>query len=129
MEVLFVDNLTKRAYINDVTDVYNKYLLIDINYLRSIENELISKEEYLPVLVRRYLSIDYFNYIKTKNNASLLEKLNDTRRLTNKDAVEDLQVWLKKHPQYKDLFIINNYNRLNNELKTLEKQYKDLKLW
>ena len=124
-----MDNLTKRAYINDVADVYNKYLLIDINYLRSIENELISKEEYLPVLVRRYLSIDYFNYIKTKNNTILLEKLNDTRRLTNKDAVEDLQVWLKKHPQYKDLFIINNYNRLNNELKTLEKQYKDLKLW
>lgn len=124
-----MDTLTKRAYINDVADVYNKYLLIDINYLKSIENELISKEEYLPVLVRRYLSIDYFNYIKTKNNNSLLEKLNDTRRLTNKDAVEDLQVWLKKHQEYKDLFIINNYNRLNNELKTLEKQYKDLKLW
>lgn len=124
-----MDNLTKRAYINDVTDVYNKYLLVDINYLRSIENELISKEEYLPVLVRRYLSIDYFNYIKTKNNTSLLGKLNDTRRLTNKDALKDLQGWLKKHQEYKDLFNINNYNQLNNELKTLEKQYKDLKLW
>lgn len=126
-----MDNeLVKKAYLFDVSRIYGEHILIDLDYLQSIETELINSEKYLPVLVRRYLSVDYTNYIKrNSSDEKLVEKLFDTRRLRNGEAVTDLQQWLKTNNQYKQLLNQEEYDKLNNKLVDLKKEYDGLELW
>lgn len=122
--------LVKKAYLFDVSRIYGEHILIDLDYLQSIETELINSEKYLPVLVRRYLSVDYTNYIKrNSSDEKLVEKLFDTRRLRNGEAVTDFQQWLKTNNQYKQLLNQEEYDKLNNKLVDLKKEYDGLELW
>ena len=124
------DEFVNRAYLYDISKIYGEHILIDLDYLQSIEEELINQNEYLPVLVRRYLSIDYITHLKRINdNRDLLEKLFDTRRLRNSDAVKDLQDWLKQNTKYNQLFNQNEYSKLNKRLVDLKKEYDGLELW
>ena len=126
-----IDNeLVKKAYLFDVSRIYGEHILIDLDYLQSIENELINNGSYLPVLVRRYLSVDYTNHIKLNSgNEKILNMLFDTRRLRNGEAVSDLQQWLKTNNQYKQLLNQKEYDKLNNKLVELKKEYDGLELW
>lgn len=126
-----IDNeLVKKAYLFDVSRIYGEHILIDLDYLQSIEEELITTGDYLPVLVRRYLSVDYTNHIKLNNgNEKILNMLFDTRRLRNGEAVSDLQQWLKTNNQYKQLLNQEEYQKLNNNLVDLKKEYDGLELW
>ena len=126
-----IDNeLVKKAYLFDVSRIYGEHILIDLDYLQSIEEELINGGNYLPVLVRRYLSVDYTNHIKLNNgNEKILNMLFDTRRLRNGEAVSDLQQWLKTNNQYKQLLNQEEYQKLNNKLVELKKEYDGLELW
>lgn len=126
-----IDNeLVKKAYLFDVSRIYGEHILIDLDYLQSIEEELITTGDYLPVLVRRYLSVDYTNHIKLNNgNEKILNMLFDTRRLRNGEAVSDLQQWLKTNNQYKQLLNQEEYQKLNNKLVDLKKEYDGLELW
>ena len=126
-----IDNeLVKKAYLFDVSRIYGEHILIDLDYLQSIEEELITTGDYLPVLVRRYLSVDYTNHIKLNNgDEKILNMLFDTRRLRNGEAVSDLQQWLKTNNQYKQLLNQEEYQKLNNKLVELKKEYDGLELW
>lgn len=126
-----IDNeLVKKAYLFDVSRIYGEHILIDLDYLQSIEEELITTGDYLPVLVRRYLSVDYTNHIKLNNgDEKILNMLFDTRRLRNSEAVSDLQQWLKTNNQYKQLLNQEEYQKLNNKLVELKKEYDGLELW
>ena len=53
----------------------------------------------------------------------------DTRRLRNGEAVSDLQQWLKTNNQYKQLLNQEEYQKLNNNLVDLKKEYDGLELW
>ena len=121
--------LVRRAYAFDRSDLFGRYVLVNVNYLKQIENELINKQEYLPVLIRRFLSVNYMDYIDNLGDTRLLNELQNTRRFRDEDAVKDLQDYINSHKEYSELWVNENYNKLMSELDDLKREYKDLDLW
>lgn len=64
--------------------------------------------EYVPLVLHRYLDLDYFNRISRKVELEYYHNRNALMRTGdyNKFLEDELKEWLKTHEDFKDILII-----------------------
>ena len=121
-------NYLNTTLYNELLNIYDKYIIINLPVLQDYEEELIKKHEYLPLLIRRYLHIDYYRYCKENQLTQVYNKIIESRHLTPEQYTEEFISWIKQHNEYGDLFNHKSYNQLQKELQKVKEEYSKIKL-
>ena len=109
-----LDSDLKKELMNNI---YLKYCIVNISEVYNIEKELITSNIYLPNLLRRFISNDYYTHI---TNSKVSEKISKNRRFTRRQSVEEFISWIKNNPDYNKLLDAENLSKMNEELATIK---------
>lgn len=116
-------------YYNDSKEtLYYKYNIVNISKAQERESELFNLNEYLPNLLRGFLSIDYYTRMEEANMIDdVLKKMGETRKYTREESVIEFINWIDTHKTFNDLLNEDKVKELGDDLEALEKEYNELK--
>lgn len=111
----------------DKNNTIMETLIVDVKRLLTVEDELLSKFDYLPVMICMYMSKSYIQYHKLNNTYKDLEdKINQSRRYTAQQILDEFINWINTHREYNYLLNKTEYNKLQKTLKEKEKEYNKI---
>ena len=116
-------------YTRKKEEVYYKNMdVVEIEKARNREEELFSLGEYLPNLLRGFLSLDYYTNMRER---SVIDKVLSEMAKTRKQGIEEDVIefinWIDSHKDFKDLLNEEKVKDLGGELEVLEKEYNKFK--
>ena len=122
-EKQFLDEL----YNNKKEELYYKTNIVEIKKAQNREEELFNLGEYLPNLLRGFLSLDYYTRMREMGVIdNVLKEMAETRKQgREKDVIEYIN-WIDSHDDFKDLLNEKKVKELGDELEELEKEYNEM---
>ena len=122
-EKQFLDNL----YNDKKEELYYKINVVEIKKAQNREEELFNLGEYLPNLLRGFLSLDYYTRMREMGVIdNVLKEMAETRKQgREKDVIEYIN-WIDSHDDFKDLLNEKKVKELGDELEELEKEYNEM---
>ena len=110
-------------------EVYYKNMdVVEIEKARNREEELFSLGEYLPNLLRGFLSLDYYTNMRERGVIdTVLKEMGETRKQGIEEDVIEFINWIDSHKDFKDLLNEEKVKELDGELEVLEKEYNKFK--
>lgn len=108
-------------------ELYYKTNVVEISKAQSREEELFSLNEYLPNLLRGFLSLDYYSKMEEAGVLdSVMQEMAKTRKQgREKDVIEYIN-WIDSHKDFQDLLNEEKVKELGDSLEQLEKDYKEM---
>lgn len=108
-------------------ELYYKTNVVEISKAQSREEELFSLNEYLPNLLRGFLSLDYYSRMEEAGVLdSVMSEMAKTRKQgREKDVIEYIN-WIDSHKDFQDLLNEEKVKELGDSLEQLEKDYNEM---
>ena len=80
-------------------------MMINQNNIIKHLQEIQGLQEYLPLVLYRYVGVEYIDKLEEKEKKKYYKARTDLQRTNdyNQFLQDDLQKWLKKHKQYQDI--------------------------
>ena len=117
----FLDDVYNKAK----EDLYYKFNIVEIKKAQSREEELFSLGEYLPNLLRSFLSLDYYTRMEEMGVLDdVLTEMAKTRKQGREADVIEYINWIDSHKDFKDLLNEDKMKKLGDGLEELEKEYQ-----
>ena len=117
----FLDDVYNKAK----EDLYYKFNIVNIKKAQSREEELFSLGEYLPNLLRSFLSLDYYTHMEERGVLDdVLTEMAKTRKQGREADVIEYINWIDSHKDFKDLLNEDKVKKLGDGLEELEKEYQ-----
>ena len=78
--------------------------MINEKKFREYEKELCKHNGYLPFIIRTLIGKEYIiNLFENDNYKNILKKIEETRHYNKKESLQELNDWIKEHPEYKQI--------------------------
>ena len=108
--------------------IYYSINVVNIKKAQSREEELFQSNEYLPNLLRGFLSINYYSIMEENGVLDkVMLKMRDTRKQGREADVIEYINWIDSHKQFQDLLNEKKVKDLGDLLEELEKEYTEMK--
>ena len=108
--------------------IYYSINVVNIKKAQSREEELFQLNEYLPNLLRSFLSTNYYTVMEENGVLDkVMLKMRDTRKQSREADVIEYINWIDSHKQFQDLLNEKKVKELDDQLEELEKEYNKLK--
>lgn len=81
---------------------------VNVDAIKSKKEELEKSNEYLPKLIREEIDYwDWIQFLEKNENNDVLEKVRIARheRKSSDELMEELKIFVEKHPEYKEFII------------------------
>ena len=117
-----------RLYDNEKERIYYQYNVVNIKKVQSREDDLINLKEYLPNLLRSFITTEYYTRMEEYGVIDkVLKKMRKTRGQSREDNVIEYINWIDSHKEFNDLLNEKQVKKLGDSLEELEKEVKELK--
>ena len=108
--------------------IYYSINVVNIKKAQNREEELFQLNEYLPNLLRGFLSINYYSVMEENGVLDkVMLKMRDTRKQGREADVIEYINWIDSHKQFQDLLNEKKVKDLGDQLEELEKEYTEMK--
>jgi acyl carrier protein phosphodiesterase len=99
--------------------------VVNIKKAQNREEELFDLGEYLPNLLRSFLSLSYYTKMREMGVIEeVLEQMAKTRKQGREKDIYEFVKWIDKHQDFDDLLNRKKFEELDEQLKALEDIYK-----
>ena len=118
--------LVKELYDNERESLYYKYNVVNVKEVQSHQEELFQLKTYLPNLLRKVLSIEYYSRMGEYGVLdSVMETISKTRKQGREDDTVEFINWIDSHIEFYSLLNEKQVKKLGDDLENLEKLYKN----
>ena len=118
----------QQLYEDEKERIYYSHNVVNIKKAQNREEELFSLKEYLPNLLRSFLSIDYYTRMEEYGVIDeVLEKTGETRKYTREESVIEYINWIDTHKEFHDLLNEKEVKEIGDLVEELEKEIEALK--
>jgi len=115
--------LVEDLYVRLREKICYKYTVVNITKLKSREDELFGLGEYLPNLLRSFISNDYYTRMEELGVwDEIVKKILKTKRYSREEDIVEFIDWIDTHKEFEDLINRDEVKELYDEIEKLEKQ-------
>ena len=115
--------LVEDLYVRLREKICYKYMIVNITKLKSREEELFSIGEYLPNLLRSFISNDYYTRMEELGVwDEIVKKILKTKHYSREEDIVEFIDWIDTHKEFEDLINRDEVKELYDEIEKLEKQ-------
>ena len=89
-----------------------EYYVLDEGKLQEYEEDFITFNDYLPLLLRESVYFKYINHIRKNGDYDkVIKECVEHRPLNYNQSINELKEWLKHHKEYNDVLITLNQKK------------------
>lgn len=108
-------------------DICLRTNVVNIKKAQKREEELFNLGEYLPNLLRSFLSLSYYTKMREKGVIeNVLEEMAKTRKQGREKDIYEFVKWIENHKDFDELLNHEKFEGLDKELKILEKSFQEI---
>lgn len=122
-----MNSIEKQIYAQMREDICLRTNVVNIKKAQKREEELFNLGEYLPNLLRSFLSLSYYTKMREKGVIeNVLEEMAKTRKQGREKDIYEFVKWIENHKDFDELLNHEKFEGLDKELKILEKSFQEI---